>query len=87
MTHRNIRLPQAFKVAETQGYFMVTKQDAATVIIHKLTGTQLRLWLYLMMLDSFADYAADGERIYHALPSPVEIALQLGISIGRVEKV
>lgn len=83
---RNIRLPQAFSMAATQGYFMVTKQDAATVIFHKLTGTQLRLWLYLMMLDSFADYDADGERIYHPLPSPNEMALQLGISVGRVEK-
>lgn len=83
---RNIRLPQAFGIAATQGYFMVTKQDAANVIFHKLTGTQLRLWLYLMMIDSFADYDANGERIYHPLPSPAEMALQLGISVGRVEK-
>ncbi len=65
---------------------MIANKDAAAVIASKLTGSQLRLWLYLMMADSFADRTTDGEKVYHTIPSPTEIALKIGASPETVEK-
>jgi hypothetical protein len=39
-----------------------------------------------MMADSFADLTADGEKIYHPIPSPQEIAIKIGVSPDTVEK-
>jgi DNA-binding transcriptional regulator YhcF (GntR family) len=86
MTKRNINYPVGFDGKELQGYFMISNQDAAAAILNKLTGTQLRLWLYLMMVDSFADRASDGEKVYHTIPSPLEIATKIGANPETVEK-
>ncbi|PSF31762.1 hypothetical protein C7H19_22315 [Aphanothece hegewaldii CCALA 016] len=86
MAKRNIRYSVGFDGKELQGYFMISNKDAATAILNRLTGSQLRLWLYLMMVDSFADQANDGEKIYHTIPSPQEIATKIGASPETVEK-
>jgi hypothetical protein len=83
---RNIGRPVGFGEKEMEGYFMISNQDAAVAIINKLSGTQLRLWLYLMMVDSFADTTPDGEKVYHEIPSPAEIALKIGANAETVEK-
>jgi biotin operon repressor len=86
MTKRNINYPVGFDGKELQGYFMISNKDAAAAILNKLTGTQLRLWLYLMMVDSFADRTSDGEKVYHTIPSPQEIATKIGANPETVEK-
>ena len=83
---RNIRRSVGFDNKEMEGYFMIANKDAALAIVNKLTGSQLRLWLYLMMVDSFADLTVDGEKVYHSIPSPQEIALKIGVSPETVEK-
>jgi len=83
---RNIGRPIGFREKEMEGYFMISNQDAAVAIVNKLSGTQLRLWLYLMMVDSFADTTPDGEKVYHEIPSPAEIALKIGANAETVEK-
>ena len=83
---RNIRRSVGFNGKEMEGYFMIANKDAALAIINKLTGTQLRLWLYLMMIDSFADLTTNGEKVYHSIPSPQEIAIKIGVSPETVEK-
>lgn len=85
-TKRNIRRSVGFDSKEMEGYFMIAKEDAALAIVNKLTGTQLRLWLYLMMVDSFADSTTNGEKVYHSIPSPQEIAIKIGASPETVEK-
>ena len=83
---RNIRRSVGFDNKEMEGYFMIANKDAALAIVSKLTGSQLRLWLYLMMIDSFADLTIDGEKVYHSIPSPQEIAIKIGASPETVEK-
>ena len=83
---RHIRRSVGFDKKEMEGYFMIANKDAAIAIINKLTGSQLRLWLYLMMVDSFADLTTDGEKVYHSIPSPQEIAIKIGVSPETVEK-
>ena len=83
---RNIRRSVGFDNKEMEGYFMIANKDAALAIVSKLTGSQLRLWLYLMMIDSFADLTIDGEKVYHSIPSPQEIAIEIGASPETVEK-
>ncbi|MBO1072866.1 MAG: hypothetical protein HEQ13_27565 [Dolichospermum sp. DEX189] len=83
---RTIRYPEPIEESRMQGYFMISKRDAAVVITKKLTGSQCRLWLYLMLIDPFADYTADGEVKYHDLPSIAEIAIAVGGSVESVEK-
>ena len=86
MTQRNIRYPVGFNGQEMEGYFRVSKKDAAAIILNRLTATQLRLWLYLMMIDPFADTTTDEEKVYHPIPSPAEIATKIGASPETVEK-
>jgi hypothetical protein len=86
MTKRNINYPVGFDGKELQGYFMIANKDAAAANLNKLTGTQLRLWLYLMMVDSFADRTSDNEKVYHTIPSPQEIATKIGANPETVEK-
>ena len=83
---RTVRYPQPIEESRMQGYFMISKRDAALVITNKLTGNQCRLWLYLMLIDPFADYTTDGEIKYHDLPSIPEIAVAIGSSVEAVEK-
>jgi hypothetical protein len=83
---RTVRYPQPIEESRMQGYFMISKRDAAVVITKKLTGSQCRLWLYLMLIDPFADYTTDGEVKYHDLPSIAEIAVSIGGSVEAVEK-
>ncbi len=83
---RNIRRSAGFDKKEMEGYFMIANKDAAIAIVNKLTGSQLRLWLYLMMVDSFADLTADGEKVYHSIPSLQEIAIKIGVSPETVGK-
>jgi hypothetical protein len=83
---RTVRNPQPIEESRMQGYFMISKRDAAVVITKKLTGNQCRLWLYLMLIDPFADYTSDGEIKYHDLPSIPEIAVAIGSSVEAVEK-
>ena len=83
---RTIRHPQSIEESKMQGYFMISRRDAASAITNKLTGSQCRLWLYLMLIDPFADRTAAGEIKYHDLPPIPEIAIALGSSADTVEK-
>jgi hypothetical protein len=83
---RNIRQPQQLPMSKIEGYFMITKADALLAVSQKLTGSQLRLWIYLMATDSFADYTSGGEVKYHDLPPLADIAVAIGGSLDRVEK-
>ena len=83
---RTIRRPQPIEESKMQGYFMISRRDAAIAITNKLTGSQCRLWLYLMLIDPFADYTAGGEIKYHDLPAIAEIAIAVGSSPDTVEK-
>ena len=84
MNKRNHRQPQLED--NRDGFFMVAVGDAARAIGKKLTGSQLRLWLYLMMIDPFSDYTASGEPIYHQIPNPADLAIKIGVSRRTVEK-
>ncbi len=87
MTEKRQRhTPKGFEQAETFGYFRVAKSDVAVAITQRLTASQLRLWLYLMMIDSFADQTGSGGRIYHNIPTPTEIAEKIGASADTVQK-
>ncbi len=83
---RTISQPVGFDGKEVQGYFMISNKDAASAILNKLTGSQIRLWLYLMMIDTYADFTSDGETIYHSIPSPTEMSFKLGIARDTVQK-
>jgi hypothetical protein len=83
---RTVRRPQQIEESKMQGYFMISRQDASVAIVNKLTGSQCRLWLYLMIVDPFADHTSGGEVKYHDLPSIAEISIALGSSPDTVEK-
>ena len=82
---RNIRHSSGFDNKEMEGFFMISNKDVALAIVNKLTGSQLRLWLYLMMIDPFADKTNSGEKIYRPIPSPQEIAIKIGASPETVQ--
>lgn len=65
---------------------MLSHNASATAITNRLTGSQFRLWHYLMMVDQFADQTSSGERIYHNIPSPTDIGIAIGASSRTVEK-
>lgn len=65
---RTTRRPQPIEESKIQGYSMIFRRDAAFAITNKLTGSQCRLWLYLMLIYPFADRTAGGEIKYHDLP-------------------
>ncbi|PAX57117.1 hypothetical protein [Brunnivagina elsteri] len=83
---RIIRRPKKLEELKMEGYFMISKHDAAIAIANKLTGSQCRLWLYLMTIDPFADYTVNGEIKYHNLPPIVDIAVAIGISPDTIDK-
>ncbi len=83
---RTISQPIGFEGKETQGYFMISNKDAASAILNKLSGSQVRLWLYLMMIDTYADFTSNGETIYHPIPSPTEMSFKLGVARDTVQK-
>jgi DNA-binding transcriptional regulator YhcF (GntR family) len=83
---RTVRRPQQIEESKMQGYFMISKRDASVAIVNKLTGSQCRLWLYLMIVDPFADNTSGGEVKYHDLPSIAEMSIALGSSPDTVEK-
>jgi hypothetical protein len=85
-TKRNIRRPQQFEESKVEGYFMISKRDALIAVSNKLTGSQSRLWIYLMAIDSFADYTQGGEIKYHDLPPIADIAVAIGSSLDTVDK-
>jgi len=81
---RNIRSSQG--LPEAMGFSMLPHSHSAIAITNRLTGSQFRLWHYLMMVDPFADRTRNGEKIYHPIPSPAEIAVAIGASQRTVEK-
>ncbi len=83
---RTVRRPQQVEESRMQGYFMISRRDASVAIANKLTGSQCRLWLYLMIVDPFADHTSGGEIKYHDLPSIAEIAIAVGSSPDTVDK-
>ena len=76
-------LPIGFDEIETEGFFLISKTDAAKAILN-LTDKQMKLWLYLNMVDTFADISKSGEQIFHDIPSPTDIAIKIGCSERRV---
>lgn len=82
---RKIRTPQIC-TNSVQGFCMIAKKDFIIAITNKLTASQWKLWAYLMIMDPFADHNKDGERIYKSLPSPQEIADQIGLCYHTVVK-
>lgn len=83
---RSIRKPVGFEKKEMEGYFMISKQDASLIIINKLSGTQIRLWLYLRTIDSFSNTTLHEEKAYYKIPNSTEIALKIGANTETVEK-
>jgi biotin operon repressor/ribosomal protein L44E len=75
-----------FSKEEVQGYCLLPASYSAIAITNRLTGSQFRLWHYLMMIDSFADRNRDGEMIFRDIPSPSEIAEAIGSNPRTVEK-
>lgn len=69
-----------------EGFSLLSHEKSAIAITGRLTGSQFRLWHYLLMIDPFADQTATGERIYHKIPSPIEIGIAIGSSTRTVEK-
>lgn len=59
---RTVRRPQQVEESKIEGYFTISNRDAAIVITNKLTGSQCRLWLYLMMVDSSVNQAPKHNR-------------------------
>lgn len=68
------------------GFSLLSHNASATAITNRLTGSQFRLWHYLMMVDQFADQTSSGKRIYHNIPSPADIGIAIGASSRTVEK-
>lgn len=83
---RTIHQPEGIPQSKMEGFFLLSPTASAIAINSRLTGTQFRLWHYLMALDSFADETSTGERIYHNIPAPKEIAAAIGCSPRTVEK-
>jgi hypothetical protein len=81
---RNVRSSQG--LPEAMGFSMLPHSHSTIAITNRLTGSQFRLWHYLMMVDPFADRTRNGEKIYHPIPSPAEIAVAIGASQRTVEK-
>lgn len=84
-SRRTIHKPQLTQ-EQMEGFSLLSHQKSATAIINRLTGSQFRLWHYLIRLDPFADQSDDGERIYRNIPSPIEIGIAIGSSPRTVEK-
>lgn len=82
---RTIHQPQLSQES-MEGFSLLSHRASAIAITSRLTGSQFRLWHYLMMIDPFADQSSDGERIYHDLPSPAEIGVAIGANPKTVEK-
>ena len=83
---RTIRTPVGFNPDQLQGFSLLPSSASAIAITNKLTGSQFRVWHYLMMVDPFADQTGSGERIYHNIPSSAEIGIAIGCSTRTVEK-
>lgn len=61
---RTTHQPQGFTQEQMQGFSLLSHKASAIAITNRLTGSQFRLWHYLMMIDPFADQSSSGERIY-----------------------
>ena len=68
-----------------EGFSLLSHKASSIAINNRLTGSQFRLWHYLMMVDPFADQTSEGERIYHDIPSPDQIGLAIGVQARTVE--
>ncbi|MBE9216725.1 hypothetical protein IQ247_29415 [Plectonema cf. radiosum LEGE 06105] len=85
-TTRTIRHPRPIEESKMQGYFMISKRDAAVAITNKLTGSQCRLWLYLMTVDSSVNQAQSMIEIYQNIPTSTKIAEKIGVCVDTVDK-
>ena len=83
---RTIRRPQPIEESKMQGYFMISRRDAASAITNKLTGSQCRLWLYLMVVDLAVNKAPSIIEIYQNIPTSTEIAEKIGVCVDTVDK-
>lgn len=83
---RTTHKPEGFREEQMQGFSLLSHKASAIAITNRLTGSQFRLWHYLMMIDPFADQTSSGERIYHDIPSPPEIGIAIGSNTRTVEK-
>ena len=84
LSKRTIHKPQLKDHME--GFSLLSHEKSAIAITKRLTGAQFRLWHYLLIIDPFADRTNDGERIYHDIPSPVDIGIAIGVHRKTVEK-
>lgn len=83
---RTTHKAQGFAATQTQGYCLLPHHHSAIAITNRLTGSQFRLWHYLMMIDPFADHNRKGEVVFHDIPSPTELGKAIGSSPRTVEK-
>lgn len=83
---RTTHSSRGISLKQMEGFSLLSHKASATAINNRLTGSQFRLWHYLMMIDPFADQTSDGERIYHDIPSPDQIGLAIGTHARTVEK-
>lgn len=83
---RTTHQPQEFTQKQMEGFSLLSHKASAIAITNRLTGSQFRLWHYLLMIDPFADQTKDGERVYHDIPSPAEIGIAIGVHRKTIEK-
>ncbi len=86
---RNTRVAfsmEEFDLKERVGFSLMPNELKLKAIAINLTCSQLRLWLYLTAIDSFADRTSSGEKIYKDLPSIAELSITLKQSRSRIEK-
>ena len=74
---RTVNYPKLNAQDYSTGYYMTSNEHGAIALINKLSGVEMRVWTYLMMVDPYADFSKgeDKEKVYKRIPSPDEIAL------------
>ena len=74
---RTVNYPKLNAQDYSTGYYMTSNEHGAIALVNKLSGVEMRVWTYLMMVDPYADFSKgeDKEKVYKRIPSPDEIAL------------
>ena len=74
---RTVNYPKLNTQDYSTGYYMTSNEHGAIALVNKLSGVEMRVWTYLMMVDPYADFTKgeDFEKVYKRIPSPDEIAL------------
>lgn len=80
---RNIRSPQG--LPEVTGFCMLPHSHSTIAITNRLTGSQFRLWHYLMMIEC-VDEAKSIAEIHEKIPTSLEVAQKIGVYVETVDR-